>query len=63
MLNIPKKYQVEENGSKTGVLLDVEIYNKIEKIIEQNGLRHLIEEESDKDIIVAESTGIYNKFG
>ena len=63
MLNIPKKYQVEENGSKTAVLLDLEIYNKIEKIIEQNGLRHLIEEDSNKDIIVDESTGVYNKFG
>ena len=63
MLKIPKKYEVEENGKKTAVLLDIEIYQKIEKIIEQNGLRDLIEEGAAKDFIVDPSTGVYNRFG
>ena len=63
MLNIPKKYQVEENGSKTAVILDMEIYQKLEKVIEQNGLRDLIEEVAVNEFIIDTSTGVYNRFG
>lgn len=63
MLNIPKKYQVEENGSITAVLLEIDIYNKIEKIIEQHGLTQLIEEDLNRDIVFVDSGGVYNKFG
>ena len=63
MLNIPKRYQVDENGGKTAVILDIEVYQKLEKVIEQNGLRDLVEEVAVKEFIIDPSTGVYNRFG
>lgn len=63
MLNIPKKYQIDENGNKTSVLLDIEIFNKIEEVLEKNGLKHLVEENQEEDIVHDKSCGVFNKFG
>lgn len=62
MLNIPKKYQVDEYGNKTAVVLDIETYNKIEEILEKHCLEKEIEEQKN-DIKLDESGGVYNKFG
>ena len=63
MLNIPKKYQIDENGNKTAVLLDIEVYCKIEGVLEKNGLNHLVEENQKEDIVYDKSSGVFNKFG
>lgn len=63
MLNIPKKYQVDENGKKIAVLLDIEVYCKIEEVLERNGLNHLIEEDLDENTCHDKSSGVFNKFG
>lgn len=63
MLNIPRKYQVDENGNKTAVLLDIEVFNKIVEILENNGLKHLVVENQDEDIVHCKSGGVYNKLG
>ncbi len=63
MLNIPKKYQVDENGIRTAVLLDIEVFKKIEEVLEKNGLNFLVEENPDEDIVHCKSGGVYNKLG
>jgi hypothetical protein len=62
MLNIPKKYIVDENNNKIAIQLDLDTFEKIEEILEKHCLKQELEEQKD-DIKLDESTGVYNKFG
>ena len=62
MLNIPKKYIVDENNNKIAVQLDLDTFEKIEEILEKHCLKQELEDQKD-DIKFDESTGVYNKFG
>jgi hypothetical protein len=62
MLNIPKKYIVDENNNKIAIQLDLDTFEKIEEILEKHCLKQELEDQKD-DIKLDESTGVYNKFG
>jgi hypothetical protein len=62
MLNIRKKYIVDENNNKIAVQLDLDTFEKIEELLEQHSLKKELEEQKT-DIKVDESSGVLNKFG
>ena len=62
MLNIRKRYIVDENNNKIAVQLDLDTFEKIEEILENHCLREELENQKD-DIVVVDSGGVYNKFG
>lgn len=62
MINIRKRYIVDENNNKIAVLLDLDTYEKIEEILEKHCLKQELENQKD-DIELDKSSGVYNKFG
>ena len=62
MLNVRKRYIVDENNNKIAVQLDLDTFEKIEEILEKHCLRQELEDQKD-DIDVDDSGGVYNKFG
>ncbi len=51
MLNIPKKYIVDEKNRKVAVQIDIDVYEKIEKILEDHALGKFIEETEVEEIL------------
>jgi hypothetical protein len=49
MLNINKKYVVDENNNRLSVEIDVETFNKIEGILEDYALGKYLEESADSE--------------
>lgn len=47
MLNIQKKYIVDENNKKLAVEIDYKTFLKIEEILEDHALYHLMQESDD----------------
>jgi hypothetical protein len=62
MINIRKRFVVDENNNKIAVVLDMDTFEKIEDILEKHCLNKEFEEQKD-DISLDESSGVYNKFG
>lgn len=62
MLNIHKRYIVDEYNNKIAVQLDLDTFEKIEEILEKHCLREELENQKD-DIGSNDSGGVYNKFG
>ena len=62
MLNVRKRYIVDENNNKIAVQLDLDTFEKIEEILEKYCLRQEVEDQKE-DIDVDSSGGVYNRFG
>lgn len=62
MLNVSKRYVVDEYNNKIAVQLDLDTFEKIEEILEKHCLRQELENQKN-DIDLDDSGGIYNKFG
>ena len=62
MINIRKRYIVDENNNRIAVQLDLDTYEKIEEILEKYCLKQELENQKD-DIEIDKSKGVYNKFG
>jgi len=62
MINIRKRFIVDENNNKIGVQLDMDTYEKIEEVLEKYCLSKEIEDRKD-DIETDDSGAVYNKFG
>lgn len=62
MINIRKKFIVDENNNKIAVQLDLDTFEKIEEILEKYCLNKELENQKD-DIESADSGSVYNKFG
>lgn len=60
MLEIEKKYIVDENKKPVAVQLDIDTFNKIEELIEDYALGKLIEENSPEETLsIAEAKQFY----
>jgi len=62
MINIRKRFVVDENNNKIAVVLDMDTFEKIEEILKKHCLEKELEEQKD-DIEVDKSSGVLNKFG
>jgi hypothetical protein len=49
MLEISKKYIVDENNNRLAVEIDIETFNKIEEVLEDYGLYRLMAEDGDSE--------------
>ncbi len=49
MTSIPRKYIVDSNNQKKAVILDINDFNRMEEIIEQQGLAKLMKEIEDEE--------------
>ena len=62
MLNIKKRYLTNENNQPVAVQVDIETFEKIEQIIEDYALAHLIEENNPKEnLTIEEAKAYYDK--
>ena len=60
MTSIPREYIVDSNNQKKAVILDINDFNRMEEIIEQQGLGKLMEEvEDEKDLPLKKAKEIY----
>jgi len=48
---LPRKYIIDENNEKVGVQLDIETFQKLEEIMENYALYHLMQENLDDDLL------------
>ena len=62
MINIRKRYIVDENNNRIAVQLDLDTYEKIEEILEKHCLKQELENQKD-DIELDKSSGVFNRFG
>ncbi|KJU82431.1 hypothetical protein MBAV_005373 [Candidatus Magnetobacterium bavaricum] len=51
MLNIAKKYIVDENNNRLAVEIDIDTFNKIEEILEDYGLYRLMTDDNDNEML------------
>lgn len=51
MKEIEKKYIVDDENRKVAVQIDINTFEKIETILEDNGLFKLIQEDNEKDYL------------
>ena len=59
---INKQYIIDEHNKKVAVQIPVKIFEKLEEILENYGLAHLIEENEDDELFgVREAKAYYNK--
>lgn len=61
MLHIKKKYIVDENNNRMAVQLEIDTYNKIERLLEDYALGKLMEENEDDDNLNLEEARVYYK--
>ena len=62
MLNIKKKYVVDEAGNKLSVEVDIRTFAKIEEILENYGLYKLMQEtEKEESLNIAEAKKYYSE--
>jgi hypothetical protein len=54
MTSIPREYIVDSNNQKKAVILDINDFNRMEEIIEQQGLGKLMEEVEHEDALSLE---------
>ena len=64
MKTIPKKYIIDENNRKIGVQIDIDTFAKIEEILENYALFHLMKEnEGDETLTISDAKAYYKKLG
>lgn len=61
MLNIQKRYIVDENNNRLAVEIDYQTFRKIEEIIEDHALYHLIQETEDSESLTLSEAKEYYK--
>jgi uncharacterized protein YqgQ len=62
MLEIAKKYIVDENNKKLAVEIDIDTFHKIEEILENYGLYQLMKETEDSEsLTLSEAKEYYNQ--
>lgn len=61
MLPIKKKYIVDERHRKVAVQLDIETFEKIEKVLEDYALGKLLEESGDEERLSVNDAKAYYK--
>jgi hypothetical protein len=61
MLKIKKKYVVDEKKRPFAVQVDIETFEKMEKLIEDYALGQLISENNPNDILTIEESKAYYK--
>ncbi|MEO5359459.1 MAG: hypothetical protein H7843_03305 [Nitrospirota bacterium] len=59
MLEIVKKYVVDENNNRLAVEIDIETFGKIEDILEDYGLYHLMIDDKDTESLSLEQAKEY----
>ncbi|MBF0465523.1 MAG: hypothetical protein HQK88_00535 [Nitrospirae bacterium] len=59
MMEIVKKYVVDENNNRLAVEIDIETFNKIEDILEDYGLYKLMIDDKDNDSLNLEQAKEY----
>ncbi|MEO5356717.1 MAG: hypothetical protein H7844_05390 [Nitrospirae bacterium YQR-1] len=59
MLEIVKKYVVDENNNRLAVEIDIETFGKIEDILEDYGLYHLMIDDKDTESLSPEQAKEY----
>ncbi|HDG97408.1 MAG TPA: hypothetical protein ENG73_04465 [Desulfobacterales bacterium] len=59
MLEIKKEYIVDEQNRKKAVLLDIEVFEKIEEIMESFGLGKYMEEVEEEEVFNLEDAKEY----
>jgi PHD/YefM family antitoxin component YafN of YafNO toxin-antitoxin module len=60
MTAIPRKYITDDRNQKQAVIVDLETFNRMESIIEDNGLAKFMEEaESDETLSIHEARKVY----
>jgi hypothetical protein len=51
MTAIPRKYVTDARNQKQAVIVDLETFNRMESIIEDNGLAKFMEEAEDDEVL------------
>ena len=59
MTSIPREYIVDSNNQKKAVILDINEFNRMEEIIEQQGLAKLMEEVENEEALPLEKAKKY----
>ncbi|MBF0567704.1 MAG: hypothetical protein HQK95_02435 [Nitrospirae bacterium] len=59
MLEIVKKYVIDENNNRLAVEIDIETFGKIEEILEDYGLYHLMIDDNDTESLSLEQAKEY----
>ena len=57
---IDKRYIIDEHNKKVAVQIPVKIFEKLEEVLENYGLAHLIEENEDKELLSVNEAKIYD---
>lgn len=61
MLNLKKSYIIDDQNNKIGVQLDIDTFNKIEEVLENYALFHLMRQNDNDDIYsVNDAKSYYN---
>lgn len=61
MLKLKKRYVVDDSDQKVAVQIDIATYEKIEEILENYALSHLLEETANEELMsVHEAKTYYN---
>ncbi|MBF0554982.1 MAG: hypothetical protein HQK96_10580 [Nitrospirae bacterium] len=61
MLEIVKKYVVDAHNNRLAVEIDIETFSKIEEILENYGLYHLMNDDKDSESLSLEQAKEYNE--
>ena len=59
MTAIPRKYITDAKNQKQAVIVDLETFNRMESIIEDNGLARFMEEAEEDEILTVQSKKHY----
>jgi hypothetical protein len=59
MLEIAKRYIVDESNNRLAVEIDIETFNKIEELLEDYGLYHLMIDDKDSESLNHEQAKKY----
>ncbi|MBN1779913.1 hypothetical protein JW948_02210 [bacterium] len=61
MLNIKKTFIVDDNNRKVAVQVDIDTFHRIEEVLENYALYHLIQETSNEEVLsVKDAKAFYN---
>jgi hypothetical protein len=62
MLEIVKRYIVDERNNRLAVEIDIDTFHKIEEVLENYGLYHLMKETEDSESLnLSEAIDYYNQ--
>lgn len=56
---IDKQYIIDENNKKVAVQVPIEIFSKIEQILEDHALYHLMQDNTDTDLLDLDDAHVY----